>query len=328
MLSVFLTILKIVGIVLLVVLLIAVTLLCMVLFVPVRYRAQGFYQDSYAVKGKVSWLLHIITVTAVISEQEAFQLIIRLFGIPVYNKQKREQKAAAASARSKKKEHKKKKMRDGQESDEHSGEIIASSIDTSDTSSIDINTNTIDTTAETVQEQRLAIEKHIGPEDSASPEKQTVIQKIRRFILRIVNIIQNIHYTFSKIYDTIISIKSNINYYIDLCQQDYTKAAFVACKKQLFKIWNDLKPRQYKVNITIGTGDPASLGEILSIWGMLYPIHQGNIMLYPDFDQEIFFGDFSCKGRISVYVYITAVLTFLFDKNIKRFRKCLFREEV
>ena len=63
------------------------------------------------------------------------------------------------------------------------------------------------------------------------------------------------------------------------------------------------------------------------IWGMLYPLHEGKIALEPDFDSEILEGEFFCKGRIHIFVYIWTAYIILFDKNIKHLKKCLLRED-
>ena len=105
-----------------------------------------------------------------------------------------------------------------------------------------------------------------------------------------------------------------------------TKAALLTCKKQLLRIWQDIKPRKFQVNLHIGSEDPASMGDIMGIWGMLYPIHEGHIALCPDFEHSVFEGDFYCKGRITLFVYVKILLIIYFDKNIRRFMKRLMRE--
>ena len=57
MISVILTILKILGLILLILLGILILVVCLVLFIPVRYRIEGDYQSSKAtVSSRVTWL--------------------------------------------------------------------------------------------------------------------------------------------------------------------------------------------------------------------------------------------------------------------------------
>ena len=62
--SVILTILKVIGIILLVLLLLVLTVLLLVLFVPVRYRVSGSYEDAPEGEAYVTWLLRLIGVRA------------------------------------------------------------------------------------------------------------------------------------------------------------------------------------------------------------------------------------------------------------------------
>ena len=82
--AILLTILKVIGIILLVILGIVLLLICLVLFVPVRYRIRGRFDDEEK-RGTatVSWLLHAISVTAGYGAGEGVVKDLRVFGIPV-----------------------------------------------------------------------------------------------------------------------------------------------------------------------------------------------------------------------------------------------------
>ena len=73
MLHILLLILKIIGIIIAVVLGILVLLVCIVLFVPVRYRADASCEgnpDTIRAAGKVTWLLHLIRADVSYSEKK------------------------------------------------------------------------------------------------------------------------------------------------------------------------------------------------------------------------------------------------------------------
>ena len=65
MLSVILTILKVIGIILLIILGIIIILLCIILFVPVRYKASGTFDNDIHANARVTWLLHLVNVSVV-----------------------------------------------------------------------------------------------------------------------------------------------------------------------------------------------------------------------------------------------------------------------
>ena len=318
MLSVVLTILKFVGITILVLLGILLFIICLVLFVPICYKADGFYKDSYRVRAKVSWLLHIVSFSLFYEKEQPFQMKLRIFGIPVFdNLQKKE------------KEKGKKSKKHTRVKEETTPEIVASSIPEKN---VEVVSKQEATKMEDAKTDKISSEKQ---ETAKVTEKEKIKrnrnkislwQRIKNIFSKLTGFFRNIKYTFQKICDTIKSIKDNITYYVELLQKDSTKAAIAACKKQLLRIFKNLKPQKYQVNLHIGMEDPAPMGDILGVWGMLYPIHVGHVDLCPDFEQAVFEGEFYCKGRVTVYVYIWTLMIILFDKNIRHLRKCLVRE--
>ena len=85
MIGFLLTVLKIIGILLLVILGIIILALCLILFVPVRYSATGRIEDSYQITGKISWLLSLIRFEFSF-ENGDFQEAVRIFGVPLHKK--------------------------------------------------------------------------------------------------------------------------------------------------------------------------------------------------------------------------------------------------
>ena len=99
MLAIVLQILKILGIIILVLIGILVSGILILLFVPVRYHAKGYYRETYEVRAKVTWLLHVVSAQVVYSKEQALLLVIKLFGVTVFHNQKREAKRLAKETR-------------------------------------------------------------------------------------------------------------------------------------------------------------------------------------------------------------------------------------
>ena len=105
MVSVILTILKIIGIGILVILGIIILLVLFVLFVPVRYKAGGNYADNRAdVSAKVHWLIGIAAVTVRYQSGQPFHIRAKLFYIPVFDNLKKHKTKKDAPRRQKKEE--------------------------------------------------------------------------------------------------------------------------------------------------------------------------------------------------------------------------------
>ena len=310
MASILLTVLKIVGIAFLVILGLIVFILLLVLFVPVRYCGKGGYYDStFSAKLNFSWFLHIVSVWGVFQkgQEQEFHVYLKIFGITIYdNLRKRKHK---------KQESTKTKL-------EHNNEIQAAAQDEVPEQFIVDEKEVLDT------EVYLDIEMNIEtPEFDVPAEKQNILQKIKQFFINFVKFLKNIKCTFNKVCDTIVKIKDNIKYYLEVLRLESTKRALATCQQQLVYVLRKLSPRNFQVNLHLGFDDPAVMGEVLAVWGMLYPIHLGSIDIQPEFDKVVMEGDFSFRGRISVFVFVRTACVLFFNRDIKGLLKQLKREE-
>ena len=88
-----------------------------------------------------------------------------------------------------------------------------------------------------------------------------------------------------------------------------------------------MQPQKLEVIGSVGTGDPASTGQIMAIQGMLYPWHKGNIRLEPDFEEKHIEGEFHLKGRIRLGTLGICGLRILLNKNVRRLIRILRKKE-
>lgn len=331
MISILFTILKIIGIAILVILGLVLLILLLVLFVPVRYSGKGSYQDdSYAAKLHASWLLHIISVRGEYQKGQALHMYLKIFGITFYDNLK---------ADGRKSKHKKTKSTKNKT--EGAGEIQAASAgEQSPEEAVPedtvpkINQRDDDFTDYKISEY-ADLENRITTEDDFpyktdghAERKIGIIQKIKNFFINFVQFLKNITFTFHKVCDTMVRIKNNIEYYLRILQLDSTKRAFAVAKKQLTRVLGKISPRKYRINLHLGFDDPAVMGEVLAVWGMCYPLHQGNIDIQPEFEQSVIEGDISFRGAVNLFVFVRAVCILFFDKDIKHLIKHLKRSEI
>ena len=99
--AVFLTVLKIIGIVLLCILGLLLLLILLLLFWPFFYSLEAAKTEEITAKGRVTWLLHLIVVEVI--WQNGLNKRLKIFGIPVYDQKRKEAKAAAKAEKEKKK---------------------------------------------------------------------------------------------------------------------------------------------------------------------------------------------------------------------------------
>lgn len=291
-LTVLLLILKILGIVLLVLLGILLALLMIVLFVPVRYQGSGYREEGdpvpVHVQLKVTWLLHLVRVSFIYPE-EAF-LKVKVLFFQILPAKERKKKA------SNKKEADGKKPKTDKKEAEH---------DVRDTAS----------------DQKISDEGNAAVEDGGD-DRRTLLD----FVRKLFSAIRNIKYTIRKIYDKINHIIHNIRYYIKILQTESFKRAFVLCREQLLRLMKIVLPRKVSGTFTIGMEDPAATGQILSIYGILYPLIGDSITVIPDFEKPVMEGSFRFKGKITAFTLIRIAAKIYFDKDLKRVI-CLFKKE-
>lgn len=291
-LTVLLLILKILGIVLLVFLGILLALLLIVLFVPVRYQGSGYREEGdpvpVHVQLKVTWLLHLVRVSFIYPEEAFLKVKVLFFQI--------------LPAKEKKKKASNKKEADGKKPKTDKKEVGS---DVRDTAS----------------DQKISDEGNTAVEDGGD-DRRTLLD----FVRKLFSAIRNIKYTIRKIYDKINHIIHNIRYYIKILQTESFKRAFVLCREQLLRLMKIVLPRKVSGTFTIGMEDPAATGQILSIYGILYPLIGDSITVIPDFEKPVMEGSFRFKGKITAFTLIRIAAKIYFDKDLKRVI-CLFKKE-
>lgn len=291
-LTVLLLILKILGIVLLVFLGILLALLLIVLFVPVRYQGSGYREEGdpvpMHVQLKVTWLLHLVRVSFIYPEEAFLKVKVLFFQI--------------LPAKEKKKKASNKKEADGKKPKTDKKEAGS---DVSDTTS----------------DQKISDEGNTAVEDGGD-DRRTLLD----FVRKLFSAIRNIKYTIRKIYDKINHIIHNIRYYIKILQTESFKRAFMLCREQLLRLMKIVLPRKVSGTFTIGMEDPAATGQILSIYGILYPLIGDSITVIPDFEKPVMEGSFRFKGKITAFTLIRIAAKIYFDKDLKRVI-CLFKKE-
>lgn len=317
--SILLAVLKIIGITILVILALMLFILLVILFVPVRYSGKGSYQDGlFEVKLRASWFLHMVSFRGEYQKEQALHIYLKIFGITMYDNLKADDKKT-----------KHKKIKSTKNKTENAGEIQAASSKESIPEDAVLVENdddhfdaAVDTGEEITENSDFQCES-----DVSSAKKPNMIQKIKNLFIKFIHFFKNIKFTFHKVCDTMVKIKNNIEYYLEILRLDSTKRAFATCQKQLMYVLGKISPRKYQINLHLGFDDPAVMGEVLAVWGMFYPLHQGNINIEPEFEQSVIEGVFSFQGLVSVFVFARVVCILFFDKDIKHLIKRLKRSE-
>lgn len=314
MISILLIILKIIGITLLVILGLVLAVLLLVLFVPIRYCFKGNYDEAFHCRGKITWLLHFISVKIEVKNEVVTS--IRILGIPlsVFLKKKKE---------------------DVLQTDTEI-DVVYKTEESCQTESVKTsieNKQTDSNSADSVMSEEKEPDCSENIETDSVIEKKSIIQKIMDVVhsikQKIEDIIQKIKDLVEKIKDFIKNSKEKkrqIKRYLKILQSDTTKAAFGLCKKKIGKMLKHIFPRKLHAEVTFGFDDPSTTGYTLAVYGMLPAFVGKNIKLHPDFDKQVFSGEFKVKGAIRAWTLLYQVLSILMDKNCRKLYRIVKKE--
>ena len=303
--SIFLLILKIIGIILLSIISLLLIIIALILFVPIRYRiiANKFEDSDFYAEIKLTWLLHFINILIKYTDDLYYR--VRVILIPI-----------------KKSDNLKKHKNNSKKTEPYSDD--AKSIDeggniSDESANEDISDNEISKDKEEIVSTSDLDEN--DDDNIKFDENKGIIYKIRFVLTKFFEFLFNIKEKLNEAYNTVVNIVKDIDYYINALKDERNKKVISLCLSQASSIINNIKPKIFNVNLTIGIDEPYTMGQILSIYGILFPIIHDKITINPVYDKEVIEGDLYIKGRISVFVLIRAAIKIYFNRDYKRMIK-------
>lgn len=339
MLHILLLILKIIGII--IGSLLGMILLCFILalFVPIRYQAdirrtEGEGNPPAEADAKITWFLHLINIRLEYSTE--FRMRARVFLFTLFRLPKKQKKETKEKNKKKNKEKNRQKSED--KKTVKTQEKVETKVETDAVpeSENDKTENVRRAEADAESQTRIpeeekaeeSKEKESKEKEPEKPPKISIKERIIKGIAKIYQILKNIWYTITGICDKIKKIRENIEYYVSVLQSDTFRKSFSLCKEELVSIFSGVRPRKFQADLIIGTDDPASTAKILSYYGMLYPFIGGNVNITPDFDEKRVEGFVKLKGKITLFIFIKAVVRIYFNKDIRKLLKLFKKEDV
>lgn len=323
--TVLLAILKGAGILLLSVLILLLAVLTLLLIVPFRYRLEGAYQEKLTLQGRVTWLLHFVSVRA--SYDGTLTYGLKLAGIsfePGRIRQSRIKKAirfckdwlhrlfeklASLFARSltapvEEEEGQEELPKEGDSGEKARTEETASGGDDTDAGG---------------EETREAMPKERSENADAS-EQETAGEK-QSFGERIKGLEEKLESAQDKLDD----IRDNLEYYLDLLGQARTQEALKTVTGQLLRMLRHILPSRLAIHAILGIPDPAAMGQLMAVQGMLYPVLHQKVWIEPDFEEKRMEGTLAAQGRIRLVTLLFCALRIILKRDviylIKRLRR-------
>ena len=344
--TVLLTIVKGIGWILLGILGLILLTVLTVLLVPIRYRADGVWKEEKYIRGRVTWLLHLLSLR--VTYEKELLLEVRVAGFLIYPKKERsgkEKKAVTEADAEEETSAAGVELPDEIDDTEVSGSAAAEvndvepqSADSNDESAArsDGEASATKDAAQGASETQSQEAEASKAQKTGSPDadKTQAADSDTASDQPAGSFFEKLSGKFSKIADRLRGmqhktdqLKQQTAYYKRIWDQPQTRQAIRVGFYELGEIIRHVLPRKLEVFGIVGTGDPASTGQILAIQGMLYPWHKGNIRLEPDFEEKHIEGEFHLKGRIRLGTLGICGLRILLNKNVRRLIRILRKKE-
>lgn len=314
-LSVIGSVLKIIGIILLVLLGVLLAAVLLILFAPLRYEAEltGRYEQEeedapqilqYTVSARVSWLLRLVSVRFR-ADETSHELKIRICGVLLSGRKK-----------------KKKRKQEGKTKKQEAPVLQRTEAKTEETPV------SREPASAPGKEVPVLPEKSESGADS-EPDGgrfrrlvrtvkgffQKLVRTVRSFLERFRSLFRNIRGRLKRLMKAAGEIRSFLG---DERNQEAIRFLLQEGKKML----KTVLPRKCSGTVSFSLEDPAATGKVLIALGFAYPVLQDRIRIVPLFENRTCAeGNLSLKGRIRAFSLLIIILRVWFDKRVKAFLK-------
>ncbi|SEU29576.1 Protein of unknown function [Lacrimispora sphenoides] len=303
MLHIILFILKILGLLVLIVLGLVLAVALLILLVPVRYQAEGSYDGKVRGKARITWLLHILSVSA--QYEEDLIVRVRILGFRIGKPKKMDSELKEAE------------------------DIMVQAMEIMEPEPIREALEVKDEIHDRVKEGPKNLPPPKEELRSPTPPKEEpkkkkgfrvmgVFEKLKKKVLRAFT---KLKFFFLRICDTLRTIKDKKDeIYAWISNKENQKTGKLLFR-QVKRLVRHILPRRGKGNITFGFDDPYLTGQVLTYASVIYPLCHKHLNLYPVFDQTVFTVEGTFRGRIRMGTVLLIGSRMLLDRNFRRLLK-------
>ena len=331
MLSVILTILKIIGIILLVIIGLLLTVALTVLFVPIRYTSNGdFKRLNEGFKDNVSiratWMFHILSVSYKLVDAKS-EFVVKIFGRRLTRGTKKTKTNSKTQKKSNETVKKSVENMTGlkvAEVNVHVQGVKTEREELEETDKED-KENEQELTSQVIDEQ-VCNEKRM--DNPSSEAKDITVENIlnrnkdnKKKDRKQKSIKQRLSDIWRKINNVCQKIKNVKNVkddFVEYLKKDESKEAIKELKSLILRVLKKILPYKLSAKLRFGFKNPAITGNVLGVASVFYFIYGEKVVLEPDFDNECLEGEYSFKGKIRVITLVSAALKIYRNRWLKK----------
>ena len=313
-LLVLVTIAKVIGILLAVLVIVALA----ILFAAVRYCGKISFDDKKA-QISIRWLGVVLRVPILITEKD-LQWKVRVFGVPILrsdgaHKKRRSKKSSAPKAQKRKAEKAAETVQKTQESSKQEKKALSVNLEksptapeqekqiapkqaTDKTEEQNVPKKQSDKTEEQIASKQTTDQREERSAFRQADEREKKPRGIRQLFLWLQNVIKIVRKMKKKVH--------SVQDLVDILRSDAGKAFICIVKENVIHLWKQIHPRRMRGKVIFGTGDPCSTGELLGVFALFYAWYGNGVQIVPDFEQKRIEGNVSFRGRIRINLYCVA----------------------
>ena len=322
-LLVLVTIAKVIGILLAVLVIVALA----ILFAAVRYCGKISFDDKKA-QISIRWLGVVLCVPILITEKD-LQWKVRVFGVPILrsdgaHKKCRSKKSSAPKAQKRKAEKAAETVQKTQESSKQEKKALSVNLEksptapeqekqiapkqaTDKTEEQNVPKKQSDKTEEQIASKQTTDQREERSAFRQADEREKKPRGIRQLFLWLQNVIKIVRKMKKKVH--------SVQDLVDILRSDAGKAFICIVKENVIHLWKQIHPRRMRGKVIFGTGDPRSTGELLGVFALFYAWYGNGVQIVPDFEQKRIEGNVSFRGRIRMITLICIAWRIIKNKD-------------
>ena len=310
MLTIFLTILKILGILLLVVIGLLILGILAILFVPLRYDGKISYNDkNQCVATQITWLFRLICIEGGYQEKVYARARLLWFTLWKWKADEKENDKEDHLESADYSEEELDRLLEERSQKEESKEDIkeAKAIEEKlDEPAVEENLTEVQPTE--VQPTEIELTE-VEPTEIESKEVESKEAEAKEKKPKKIQ--------FQQIGKRIKEIKEKIKHIKEMASDQRIHRAILLLIDGAWKMARHSLPRKIKGRAKFGFEDPSTTGQILTYVSLLYPCYAKSIELVPMFTEKVIDLDLYFRGRVRLFSLIWICVKIWFDRNFR-----------
>ena len=304
MLTIFLTILKIIGILLLVVIGLLILGILAILFVPLRYDGKISYNDkNQCVATQITWLFRLICIEGGYQEKVYARARLLWFTLWKWKADEKENDKEDHLESADYSEEELDRLLEERSQKEESKEETKE--ETKEAKVIEEKLDEPDAEENLTEVQPTEIEpKEVELNEAKSNEAESTEKKPKKI-------------QFQQIGKRIKEIKEKIKHIKEMASDQRIHRAVLLLIDGAWKMVRHSLPRKIKGRAKFGFEDPSTTGQILTYVSLLYPCYAKSVELVPMFTEKVIDLDLYFRGRVRLFSLIWICVKIWFDRNFR-----------